>query len=265
MKKIKLVSITFLLLAAGVVYFIGTNGKDPQPLIVSAQTKPTVESEIDKNFPIATWEDPAQARNVDEKRRKKNSRFEGTKWVEKTVYDTDSKSSLITHWQIGLSALPTKKSDVVLIGTVASAEAFLCNDNGSVYSEFSVKIDNILKDRKDSSIKINDHIAVDRAGGRVKYPSGRVFKYEIQGQAMPRLNGRYVLFLTYDKDREMYLIITAYEILDGKIFALDGKGRSPLAGFDFEKYNGMNEFEFLNQVRDSINAQMESKEEIRIP
>ena len=162
----KLVSITFLLLMAGVVYFIGTSVGKPQPLIVSAQTKPTVENEADKNFPIATWEDTAQARNIDEKRRKKNSRFEGTKWVEKTVYDTDSKSNLITHWQIGLPALPTQKSDTVVIGTVESAEAFLCNDNGSIYSEFSVKVDTALKDKKDPSIKINDHIAVDRAGGR---------------------------------------------------------------------------------------------------
>jgi hypothetical protein len=253
------------LLGAGILYLIGLKDGDAQSSIASAQTKPTVENETDKNFPIATWEDQAQARNVDEKRRKKNSRFEGTKWVEKTVYDTDSKSNLITHWQIGLPALPTKKSDAVIIGTVESAEAFLCNDNGSIYSEFFVKIDTILKDRKDPSIKINDHIAIDRAGGRVKYPSGRVFKYEIQGQAMPRVNGRYVFFLNYDEGRDMYLIVTGYEISDGKITALDGKGAAKGSGFDFIEYNGMGEFEFLNQVRDAINAPVVSKEEIRIP
>jgi len=129
---------------------------------------------------------------------------------------------------------------------------FSKNDLYLIYSEFSVKIDTILKDRKDSSIKINDHIAIDRAGGRVKYPTGRIFTYSISGQEMPRLNGRYVFFLTYDEKRDMYLILTAYEILNGKITALDGKGGNPLAGFDFEKYNGMSEFEFLNQVRDSI-------------
>jgi hypothetical protein len=200
MKKIKLVSIVLLLLAAGVVYFVGTGGENAQPSSVFAQTKPTVENETDKNYPIAIWEDSDHARNVDEKRQKKNSRFEGTKWVEKKVYDTDRKASLITHWQIGLSPIPTQKSDAVIIGTVESAEAFLCNDNGSIYSEFSVKLDNLLKNSKDPSLKINDRIAIDRMGGRVKYPSGRVFTYEIHGQSMPRIGGRY-LFLSHPRQR----------------------------------------------------------------
>ena len=49
----------------------------------------------------------------------------------------------------------------------------------------------------------------------------------------------------------MYLILTGYEISDGKITALDGKGTAKGSGFDFIEYNGMGEFDFLNRVRDA--------------
>jgi hypothetical protein len=52
----------------------------------------------------------------------------------------------------------------------------------------------------------------------------------------------------------MYLIVTGYEISADKIIALDGQGTAKGSGFDFINYDGMNEFEFLNHVRDTLST-----------
>jgi hypothetical protein len=260
----QLIAVTLVLTGAGIAYFFGAGNLGTQPTSISAQTKPSpTEKEEDKNFPVAVW--GADESSKDDARKKKSERFDNSKWVLETVYDTDQSSSRINHWEVDVPPLPSKKSDAILVGTVKSAQAFLSNNKRGIYSEFAVKVANIIKDNKNFPIPSEDYVVINRAGGRVQYPSGKVFKYSIQGQDMPRIDAKYVIFLKYDEKKSMYLILTAYEILGSKMIALDGKGANKESGFDFSKYTGMDEGLFLDEVRESLNPTTEDRKEIKLP
>lgn len=220
----------------------------------------------DENFPLVSLDDASrQVENVDEKIRKRNEKFDKWDWIRKTVSAEATSANIINDWQIGLPALPIKKSDAVVIGTVNFAEAFLSNDKTGVYSEFSVLVSGLIKDNQSNPIESDSNIIVQRAGGRVIYPSGKILKYSISGQEMPRLNGKYIFFLRYDQQRQTYYIITAYEISNGKITALDGKGKAEGSGFKFSKYNGTDEQQFINELRNALYSKTDSTEEVKSP
>lgn len=217
----------------------------------------------DEHIPLVSLDDFRQTENISENRKKKNEKFDNWSWVRKT-FDNDSKSViLINDWQSRISALPVDKSDAVLIGTVNSGEAFLSNDGTGIYSEFSVSVNDVIKNNQKTPIDLGEKIPVQRAGGRLLYPSGKILKYLIAGQEMPKTDGRYVFFLTYDKQRLAYLILTAYEIADGKITALDGRGKSKGGGFAFTEYNGAEEQQFLNELEIRYTLQKNSAKEVK--
>lgn len=215
----------------------------------------------DENFPLVSLDDASkQVESVDEKRRKRNEKFDKWNWVRKTVSVEATSVNLFNDWEVGLPALPVEKSDAVVIGIVHAADAFLSNDETGVYSEFSVSVKDIVKNNQSNQAKLDENIIVQRAGGRILYPSGKILRYSISGQEMPRLNGKYVFFLTYDQERRVYNILTAYEMSNGKITPLDGRGKSKASGFEFGKYEEIDEQRFLNELKFAIDSQNPIKE-----
>jgi hypothetical protein len=142
----------------------------------------------------------------------------------------------------------------VLIGEVAEARAFLSNDKSGVYSEFVIRVNEILKITPPSHAVIGESITAERLGGRVKFRSGKVLPVQVMGQGMPRVGGRYVLFLKRTAEEKSYQLLTAYELDAGRVSALDGAkpagGGSP---WKFDKFEGWDEAVFLKTVREAIN------------
>lgn len=62
---------------------------------------------------------------------------------------------------------------------------------------------------------------------------------------MPRANGKYLLFITQDKESVDLSILTGYELRENKVFPLDF---SP-GVVRFDRYEGSNATTFLNEVR----------------
>lgn len=162
-------------------------------------------------------------------------------------------------WEWGLaSTLPAAQSSTVIIGTVLDAQAYLSEDKNSVYSEFTVRVEEVLKNDPDEPISVGDSIVAERSGGRVRLRSGRISSFYVTGQNPPRGGRRYVFFLgfnRYDADNRSLAsprdlsrhILTGYELRGGRVFALDGAG-----GKNFQKHEGKDETTFLNETRYSI-------------
>jgi hypothetical protein len=222
----------------------------------------------DDDFPLVSLDTSDTSRRVkiiDEKRKKRNEKYDKSGWVQKKVRDSVTEVRRIDDWQTSLPALPVKISDAVVVGTVNSSEAFLSNDETGVYSEFTILIDSLVKDNQSASLESDTNIIIQRAGGRVIYPTGKILRYSIHGQGMPRLNGRYVFFLAYNQPTQTYRILTAYEIANGKIIALDGKGTSKGAGFNFSKYDGLDERQFMDEIQVALNSQADSSKGVTAP
>jgi hypothetical protein len=163
---------------------------------------------------------------------------------------------LNVHWWIGLPALPVAQSDAIVLGEITDAQAHLSDDKSGVYSEFTIRIDEILKNDSQSSLATGNNAVAERPGGKVKFPSGKVQRYGIDKQGMPHIGGRYVFFLKSNGKGQDFSIITGYRLRNMTVFPLDS-ALSDSGGSDlpFNIYKGSNEITFLASVRDAIAAQ----------
>jgi hypothetical protein len=153
-------------------------------------------------------------------------------------------SSLNSHWDASLPPLPVEQSSAVVIASTLTRGAFLSNDKTGIYTELSIRIEEVLKGnphllQKDRVIDIN------RLGGVVRYSSGEESLFYIQGQEMPSAGRRYLFFLKAMPDNIDYQIITGYELSPSGVKALDLPRQ-------FAQFNGLDESTFLSTVRDTV-------------
>lgn len=151
-----------------------------------------------------------------------------------------------------MSALPAGQSDAVVIGRVTDAQSYLSEDKSGVYTEITVRVDDILK--HDGSLTPGTPLVAQRVGGRVRFTSGVVQRYRIDHQGMPRAGRRYVLFLKKMGDEEVYTILTGYELRGGRVHPVDGVVQSGEGSElpQFVPYKDADEVNFLAAVRDAI-------------
>jgi hypothetical protein len=149
----------------------------------------------------------------------------------------------VNHTLSNLPALPIEKSSAIILGEVKDAKAYLSEDETTVYSEFVVAVQTVLKNDPRREITTNELVDVERYGGRVRLPSGKIILATIDHQDMPRVGARYVLFLTGDQDVG-FTILAGYELRGGKVFPLDQASPThPMA-----RYKGLDDSTLLNDL-----------------
>ena len=165
------------------------------------------------------------------------------------ISETTDRLFSISDWDVGLPALPVERSAAVVIGKVISSKAHLTPGKTGIYSEFGVLVDSIVKNDPDNPIKADSKITVERNGGRVRMPSGKIVVSWVSHQNMPREGGRYLLFLPHDfqtrndSGKDFY-ILTGYELEGGQVRLLD----DPLPGHPMTRYNDTSESALLNDL-----------------
>lgn len=152
---------------------------------------------------------------------------------------------LNAHFWWGMQAIPTDHSSAIVLGEVVNAQAYLSNDKSNVYSEFTLLIKEVLKDSQEFPLTSGKLIAVERPSGAVRFPSGRVQRFSINKQGMPRVGKRYVLFLKYNEQGQDFSILTGYQLRNGRVLPLDDLG-------PFTVFKGTGETSFLDVVRQAI-------------
>jgi hypothetical protein len=148
----------------------------------------------------------------------------------------------VYEWPENFPPLPVTQGSTVIIGTVSEARAHLSDNKTSVYSEVTLKLDEVLK-----GTGIQKTLVAERDGGRVRLRSGAIFRYIIDGLGMPKAGHRYLLFLKQLQDED-FSIVTGYELLNSRVQPLD-------AVMPFSKYKDSDESSFLSIVRDSVRNQ----------
>jgi len=187
-------------------------------LAINGQKVSKSPDEPDVNqFPILDYKKSVE--NKERKGKKYNSPYAPK------ISESSDGIFTISDWEMGLSALPVNKSAAVVVGEVTAAQALLSDDETNIYSEFTVQITEIPKNDKNFSLGIGNSVIVERLGGRVRLPSGKVVVSRTDKQDLPRIGNRYVLFLTRDINKdgsyEDFHILTGYELRNGKVFPLD--------------------------------------------
>lgn len=156
----------------------------------------------------------------------------------------------MTHWPAE-PAFPVT-SDVIVMGMVREARAYLSEDRTYVYSEVSVSIEQIFKADPQYGLKAGGTVTGDRVGGAVRFPSGKILRRGWWGRRIPSTGHRYLLFLK-DMGDSGFSIVTGYELTGKGVLPLDGLlGDSSSVFSNYERLRNTSEASLLDAVRKAI-------------
>ena len=201
-----------------------------------------------ERWPIADFDatlpvDPANRA----KRQAKNKKYDKSDWPI-VVNDVADSTVRLHKLNPELPAFPARESRVILIGRIASAAAYLSNDKTGVYSEFTIVVEEVLKNDLVGQLVAASSVVVSREGGRIRFPSGRIHWYGIGRQRMPCIGGRYVLFLSGETE-ETLNILTGYELDSGKVTPLDDLNNP-------NQYRNADEVIFMRNLKESLTSSL---------
>ena len=230
---------------------------------VYSQAGQAVPSENDPNLgPLSKYEDAVAAPSdpsAQERRAARDRRYyvntSGWSEEDKRTRLVPKETKQLTSMSLPLSggryeqALPVGQCDSIVVGVIADAHAYFPAQHNVVYSEFKVQVQQVLKGTQ--SISVGNVIDAERHGGRILMPSGQIVVDGTFGHTLPQTAGRYLLFLRQEPEAQDFLIVTGYELRNGKVFPMDGnEANHPLP--QFETYRGMTESEFLSKITSEI-------------
>jgi hypothetical protein len=220
-----------------------------------AISSPSIQENNSIDLPVVDYDNEV-TKEKSKARKEKDSHFKGRGNPDSRKPITELPSGIEPlptsgHWWIGLSALPVDQSDAIILGNILVREAHLSSDKTGIYSEFNVQLNQVFKDTT-GTLVVGDSLPVNRAGGSVRFASGKIQKYSLAGQGMPRTGSLYVLFLRKTAEGDL-VILTGYELSGGHVTPLDGENnRNPKSDLPFAKYRGANQDAFLEELRRAV-------------
>ena len=87
-------------------------------------------------------------------------------------------------------------ADAVVVGLVRDKTSQFTEEEGFIFSDYEVVVQEILKNNTTAPIQANESVIITRPGGAVRL-DGRVFQAEDESFKPLNMNSRYVLFLRY--------------------------------------------------------------------
>src|ERR1022692_1136610 len=148
--------------------------------------------------------------------------------------------------------LPVSESNTILLGSLSKVQPYLSEDGSSLYTEYTVSVEDVFKDSASLFPKKDSVIALFRMGGSLRLPSGAVVRTDVHGLGDPPVAGhRYVCFLHYDARGYWFRIDKLWELRNGAAAPMDPFDQA-LVQEGSSQFTGMDEAAFLNAVRDEI-------------
>lgn len=206
-----------------------------------------------KNFPIVDFE----AKDPIDPKVKAARNAKASKYSKKYVGEINEELHQIfsnSDWDLRLPALPVARSAAIFIGTVVDAQAHLTPDKTGVFSEFPFRVESILKSDPKRPVAPGETVSVERSGGRVRMPSGKIVVSWTNHQNMPKVGSRYVFFLTHDfqiagDTGDDFYLLTGYEFKNGKVTPLDSSTNQEVLA-----YMGATESSFLEDLFNALKS-----------
>lgn len=238
-RLLALLASTFFILAA-IAVMPGLRGEVQKPTSKPSRKVPDLSRFPIADFSAAEPSDPGER----SKRRERGKKYNASDWGVNPQSVSDN-TVRVDSVDPNLPAFPTDQSTAVIIGTLTNSRAYLSTDKTGVYSVFTVSVEEVLKNSSKVTLSNGISIEVEREGGRVKFPSGRLHSYIVNEQSMPQPGLRYVFFLTGGNDEPVFQILTGYELSQGIVHPLDELSQ-PKAYESFETTS------FLTELRTKI-------------
>ncbi len=120
--------------------------------------------------------------------------------------------------------IPASTSTAIVIGTVTGGKSFITKNHAYVYTDYTVRVDQILKQDQATSLSVGGELVAAREGGAIRYPSGHVKNVLTAGHGLPAVGAQYILFLWKPiPNFPEYEIIfdSGYQVQSGRVYPLD--------------------------------------------
>lgn len=238
-RRILAITLPLVFAIAGIIIIPGRSQEQKPPRKIQLR-------KLDEDrFPIADYSaaepsDPSER----SKRERKGKKYDKSEW---RIYpEASSSMARVDYVNPNLPALPLTESTAIIVGQVTDAKAHLSNDKTGVYSVFTVQVNEVLRNYSKLPLSIASSIEVERDGGRVRFPNGRLLLYVISSYDMPQVGLRYVLFLNTADGQSDFQILTGYELREGKVHPLDNLPK-------LYHYEDADETTFLSELRSRTN------------
>ena len=235
-----------LVLVAGTIIF--TAVRHPQPTLTATVGQQQREDyrKINERFPTVDYDDkqdlPEPEKNA--KRKAKQKRYNDGALVDSRGEPGVDEASLTLEPHFTFPALPVTQSDIVVVGTIGTAQALLSESKLNVFSEFTLTVEDVFKS-KIPGVAQGSVLTLDRVGGHVKYPNGQRVLFRITSLNMPQVGARYLLFLTSTHNKEDVSILTGYRLTPDGAIPLDELSQ-------VANLTGVTEVDILQRVRNLI-------------
>lgn len=238
--------LTYILvvLVVGTIAVSVVRHRNPIPTTAGQQNRADYKK-VNERFPTADYDEqdlPDPDKNA--KRKAKQKRYNDGDWVDSRGDPGVDEAALTLEPHFIFPALPVAESEIVVVGTIGTAQAHLSESKRNVFSEFTVTVEDVLKS-KIQGVKQGSVLTIDRVGGHVKYPNGHKILYRITGLNMPQVGGRYLLFLTSKHNNADISILTAYQLTPNGAIPLDEP-------YHVASLTGVTEVDILQRVRNLI-------------
>jgi len=217
---------------------------DPAP----SQPAPTPQSQetpdLSKYGVVEYNSPPIEDRRKWERRHQINRRYDNQDWVVKSISNPEVGGVGKITEDPPPPLFPIDESALIVVGKIETVKAYLSNDKGGVYTEFTIRVEDLLKG--DPSMKQDPKkVTADREGGLVVYPNGQQVMYQNSNLGLPQLGSKYLFFLRKDELSPNLEILTSYDLSSNPIMQME-------MGRDFDEFKGQSKRAFIETVRNEI-------------
>ena len=144
--------------------------------------------------------------------------------------------------------IPVSTSTAIVVGTVIGGKCFITKNHASVYTDYTVRVEQVLKQDQAAGLSVGSELVAAREGGAIRYPSGHVTNVLTHGKGLPAIGSQYILFLwkSIPNFPEYEIIFdSGYQLKNGRVYPLDDVN---------SQYVGVELSVFLDGVQKSIAA-----------
>jgi len=147
-------------------------------------------------------------------------------------------------------ALSASDYDTIVVGTVTAGQSYLSNDKRNIYSEFKITLQEVIKGPA-AGLVAGQSIDIERSGGAIRLPSGKILQRGSLTESMPQVGKRYAFLLQSKEDTLGFILKTGYQLEGAHVYCLDDDQKSAGTLNHPLKEHGGTENQVIEQLRKS--------------
>ena len=129
----------------------------------------------------------------------------------------DSTHGSFPPYFVRTPAIPIQESDAVVVATVNSVQPYFSGDHTHLYTEFSLTVDEQIKDLSGQA-KVSETIPVVIRGGKMRLTDGRVLEERPAYKNFTiAVGSHYLLFLRYNSAGRYFTVAKSWELKNGAV------------------------------------------------